>query len=248
MAVYRELLLTLGSTGLGEARQLIDVHFQSPDDDFRDAAHEALRLWVIRNGMLVEGGKLPEYPSEFHLPSPPLPPGVPGAHTLVAWLATPPGQVPARRPGAPPSAPRPPVLADTPPPGFYLAREPNWTLTAVSGVWFASAYTSVAIPTFIALGNGSDEYGAGLLPIVGPFIAIDSANLFGRNEHEDGEALRAGWGLAVGGALQIGAAITLALSLIPTRETLARDQADAAPRPSAPISFSPRGAAVRFDF
>src|SRR5262249_18460935 len=63
---FREMLRSLGATGVREARPIIGAHLSARDAELRQAAQDALRLWLVRNGLLGEDATLsgPPYPDD----------------------------------------------------------------------------------------------------------------------------------------------------------------------------------------
>jgi hypothetical protein len=107
---FGAMMITLGKSGIAEARGIIDPRVNDPDEDMRRWARRALAMWLKRNGLLAEDDELPPPPHPLYQwpPPMPLPPNAPAAQQLQA--------APPPPPGAPPPAGAPPPGA-APPPG-----------------------------------------------------------------------------------------------------------------------------------
>jgi hypothetical protein len=80
LKAYGAMLITLGASGIAEARPLIDARMSDPSEDMRRWAKRALNLWLVRNGLMSENDDMPPLGDPLYGPPPPLPPTAPGSH------------------------------------------------------------------------------------------------------------------------------------------------------------------------
>jgi hypothetical protein len=168
----REMLLTLGHSGMVEALGLIQTHARSPADDIRSTARRALRKWLQINRVLGENDDLPDPPHAYYNAPPRLPPDRRGGHSLATWLRYEPYAPPPE-----PTDPAPAYLSPSPDglmPGTGVEETPKWKLIAAGMSVFGGLYAATTIG---ALAVDDEEPDARVfIPIAGPLFP--AASLF----------------------------------------------------------------------
>lgn len=150
------MLLVLGRSGMMEALGLIQTHAQSPAQDLRGAGREALKLWLVTNGVLEDDDRLPDPPHAFYATPPVFPPNRAAGRPIAVWAGE-----------APLMYPPPYEAADSSgvPPGYHIGEEPRWGLL-IGGV---ATFGGIYVPTVITVAV-TEALPSLLIPVVGPMI------------------------------------------------------------------------------
>lgn len=104
---YGAMLITLGASGIPEARPLIDARLNDPSADMRRWSKRALNQWLVRNGLLSEDDDMPPPGHPLYGPPPPLPPSAPGSHPGLAPAVDQASPPPSDEPASGPVTPNP---------------------------------------------------------------------------------------------------------------------------------------------
>ncbi|XYI00078.1 hypothetical protein ACMHYB_10115 [Sorangium sp. So ce1128] len=226
-----ELVLTLGETGLIEALGLIQTHAQSPVSGVRKAGRRALKAWLVRNRVLDEEDDLPSPPHPLYAGAPYVAPGWPASHALAEWEL---GAGSQAHPALPPRY-EPPAPGGVPA-GYHVDQVPRRSLVISGTALLGGGYVAALLGMGAALRDGNTGATVLIIPLAGPFLALETSS------HD--RTTTAGLGELVGdGILQVVGSGLLTAGLLATRSRLALDQKDV-----PVVSIGPASAVLTWPF